>query len=61
MTPDVVSAGFDTGDEYEEEEVVTPGAVLEEVEVAECPTCEKEIPLDATKCPYCGEEFDEEE
>lgn len=35
---------------------------IEEVEeeVSTCPNCNNEIPADATKCPYCGFEFDEE-
>ena len=31
----------------------------EDIELAECPSCEKAIPADATTCPECGEEFDE--
>ncbi|MCX8059552.1 MAG: hypothetical protein N3A58_09085 [Spirochaetes bacterium] len=30
-----------------------------EEEVATCPNCNNEIPLDALKCPYCGYEFEE--
>ncbi len=28
--------------------------------VAECPTCKAVVALDATECPQCGEQFDQE-
>lgn len=32
-----------------------------EEEVATCPNCNNEIPIDANKCPYCGFEFEDED
>src|SRR6058998_1145838 len=28
--------------------------------VAECPTCQAVVPIDATECPQCGEQFEQE-
>ncbi len=28
--------------------------------VAECPTCQAVVPLEATECPQCGEQFEQE-
>ncbi len=36
-----------------------PVKETEDMELAECPSCEKAIPADSTTCPECGEEFDE--
>jgi hypothetical protein len=30
------------------------------VQVAACSNCEKNVPIDATKCPHCGASFDDE-
>ena len=37
------------------------GSIAEEEELAQCPTCGALIPIDATVCPNCGQEFEVEE
>jgi len=45
----------------EVKKVATEEPKSKEIELAICDECEEEIPIDASFCPYCGVEFDEDE
>jgi rRNA maturation endonuclease Nob1 len=45
--------------EVKKVETVEPKS--KEIELAVCDECEEEVPIDASFCPYCGAEFEEED
>jgi uncharacterized protein with PIN domain len=45
----------------EVKKVATEEPKSKEIELAICDNCEEDIPIDASFCPYCGVEFEEDE
>ena len=49
-------------DEKTEAEIThEDGTVDVSSDTFECSECGKEVPANATRCPYCGAEFDEDD